>query len=121
MKKLAALITAILILFSAAAAADAPAYIGTWAGVFDISQESTAFIMFQLREDHTVLYVYQFFYTDHPGMTDKGVWKWEEIDDHFFRIISDRANYLYYELTDENTLDSGNNIFLHRVAVSEVN
>ena len=113
MKKLFLLVLIFVILLGSVALADPP-YVGTWVCVFHVSQDSTTFVMFQLRDDHAVLYSNQFFYIDHAGMAEKGVWKWEEIDDHYFRIVTDDGRFLYFELTDQDYLAAGNNLFYTR-------
>ena len=96
----------ILCMACTAALADSPAYLGTWVIVHHISPDSTTFVMFQLVDDHTALYVNQLYYDNRPGMTEKGVWTWEEITDTIFRIRTDDGRLLYFEMTDENHLSA---------------
>lgn len=119
MKKVIAMLLSFFVLFAFSASADSPSYLGTWTCVFNVSDDSTTFVMFQLREDHTVLYMNQFFYMDHPGMTEKGVWTWEEISDRFFRIITGDNRMLYFELTDQGYLSAGNDLYYTRRATPE--
>ena len=114
MKRVFLFLMAFLMIVSSVSAADAPAYIGTWVSVFHSSKDSTTFVMFQLCDDNTVLYSNQFFYADHAGMAEKGVWKWEEINDNYFRIITDDGRFLYFELTDKDYLSAGYDIYYTR-------
>lgn len=120
MRKTITIIIIFVMIFSSVALAD-PAYVGTWSCVFHASQDSTTFVMFQLCDDHTVLYVNQFFYNDHAGMTEKGVWKWEEIDDRYFRIVTDDNRFLYFELTEKDYLAASSNLFYTRFIEPEAN
>lgn len=119
MKRIIAIIAALVTITSFAFADDSPAYVGTWCCVFHVSDDSTTFVMFQLTDDHTVYYSSQFFYKDHAGMTEKGVWTWEEINDNFFRIKASDDRLLYFEMTDPDHLDGGNDLIYSRLPQEE--
>ena len=119
MKKVMMCLIALILIISSAAADETPPYLGSWVCIFHTSQDSTTFVMFQLRDDHTVLYSNQFFYIDHAGMAEKGVWKWEEINDHYFRILTDDGRLLYFELTDKDYLAAGYDIYYTRFIAPE--
>ena len=114
LKKLILFISVFILAFCFISANAAPEYIGTWTCVFSVSADSTTFIMFQLRDDHTALYISQFYYQDHPGMTEKGIWPWEEINDQFFRILPDDGRILYFEMLDPDHLSAGQDLIYSR-------
>jgi hypothetical protein len=115
MKRILITITVLISLASFAFADNSPNYIGTWCCVFNVSDDSTTFVIFQLTDDHAVYYSSQFFYKDRAGMTEKGVWSWEEINDKYFRIHASEDRLLYFEMIDSDHLDAGNDLIYERI------
>lgn len=108
MKKIVALLVTFVMMSFALSLAEAPDYLGTWVCIDDRSSDSTTIVTFQLKDDHSVNYVYQLFFDDRPGMTEKGVYPWVEIDDQSFNILAtNRVDPLSFTVLDHNHISGG--------------
>ena len=77
MKKIAALILAAALLFSACAFADDADVVGCWACYEMLTDGAPAMSMLYLSDDHTCYYLIQSFHPDEPGLGRAYVGTWE--------------------------------------------